>query len=822
MYRRVDAVHVNETIVCDGVEINLKISFSSPARPRERTNPTASCARCACTCTGTTVCTTTTTTTTTTGAPPILDDSASLQALDEATAQHKAMADRRQLITEMRSQNFDVIRFATYRASCKLRFIQRRCNLHLVDIWNMIEAFRENGLNTLSAVDELSVNRVETILTSIYYQLNKRLPSTHQINVDQSITLLSNFIQMAFDDGATGKITVFAMKVALSTLCAGKIMDKLRYIFSQLSDSNGVLIHSKFDEYLKLVLQLPTAVFEGPSFGYSETAAQSCFGQGPNANRRVTLNDFLDTLLADPGPPCLMWFPLMHRMCNVENVFHPVECSNCKSESMMGYRYKCNRCSNYQLCQNCFWRGYTSGSHTSDHEMKEYSSWKSPAKKVGKALKKPFRSPSKQQRLPHYPDEPERPLDLSHIVKGSLPDIQMPATPVTVLTYDSPDNARILRTDDDLKRLNNSLDNSRLDDEHRLIARYAARLAAASNNPPTLSELSSDLDANKEQRALIAQLEAKNREIMREIQRLRQEHDEAVRSQPQRNPTLLAELRLLRQRKDELELRMAALQESRRELMVQLEGLMKLLKSHGSPRSSPNHTSKNNNASTTTPTHSAAIPGDIAASRNGKPASSDGSRNLRSDLLVAADSVTSAMSSLVRELNSEADDDDDDDDDFISEEGTVVRSPDTPNLPTSHRAGQRSGSTGEKGNKMSEQDFIAELTARKEGRSREHARPPSGLDVSGQSQTDDESYIATDDAESYVRTDDDSYMRTDDELQGRVTDDELKEAKEVYRRHTDDESFNRTTTDDESYIRTDDDEPRNPLWEDNTRRWINR
>ena len=72
--------------------------------------------------------------------------------------------------------------------------------VHLVDIWNMIEAFRENGLNTLSAVDELSVSRVETVLTSIYYQLNKRLPSTHQINVDQSITLLSNFIQMAFDE----------------------------------------------------------------------------------------------------------------------------------------------------------------------------------------------------------------------------------------------------------------------------------------------------------------------------------------------------------------------------------------------------------------------------------------------------------------------------------------------------------------------------------------------------------------------------------------------------------------------------------------------
>ena len=72
--------------------------------------------------------------------------------------------------------------------------------VHLVDIWNMIEAFRENGLNTLSQVDELTVGRIEGILSSIYYQLNKRLPASHQINVDQSVTLLSNFIQMGYDE----------------------------------------------------------------------------------------------------------------------------------------------------------------------------------------------------------------------------------------------------------------------------------------------------------------------------------------------------------------------------------------------------------------------------------------------------------------------------------------------------------------------------------------------------------------------------------------------------------------------------------------------
>ena len=70
---------------------------------------------------------------------------------------------------------------------------------------------------------------------------------------------------------------------------------------------------------------------------------------------------------------------------------------------------------------------------------------------------------------------------------------------------------------------------------------------------------------------------------MREIQQLRAEQDRhqlppAPDSQQSPNPSLLAELRVLRQRRDELETRMSALQDSRRDLMAQLEALMKLLK----------------------------------------------------------------------------------------------------------------------------------------------------------------------------------------------------------------------------------------------------
>ncbi|XP_036888741.1 dystrobrevin alpha isoform X15 [Sturnira hondurensis] len=493
--------------------------------------------------------------------------------IEDSGKRGNTMAERRQLFAEMRAQDLDRIRLSTYRTACKLRFVQKKCNLHLVDIWNVIEALRENALNNLDPNIELSVARLEAVLSTIFYQLNKRMPTTHQIHVEQSISLLLNFLLAAFDPEGHGKISVFAVKMALATLCGGKIMDKLRYIFSMISDSSGVMVYGRYDQFLREVLKLPTAVFEGPSFGYTEQSARSCFSQ----QKKVTLNGFLDTLMSDPPPQCLVWLPLLHRLANVENVFHPVECSYCHSESMMGFRYRCQQCHNYQLCQDCFWRGHAGGSHSNQHQMKEYTSWKSPAKKLTNALSKSLSCASSREPLhPMFPDQPEKPLNLAHIV----PPRPVTSMNDTLFSHSVPSSGSPFIPRSMLESSN------RLDEEHRLIARYAARLAAESTSSQpaqqrSAPDISFTIDANKQQRQLIAELENKNREILQEIQRLRLEHEQASQPTPekaQQNPTLLAELRLLRQRKDELEQRMSALQESRRELMVQLEGLMKLLK----------------------------------------------------------------------------------------------------------------------------------------------------------------------------------------------------------------------------------------------------
>nr|XP_018904792.1 PREDICTED: dystrobrevin beta-like isoform X2 [Bemisia tabaci] len=486
-----------------------------------------------------------------------------------------------QLLQEMRSKNFDVIRFASYRTACKLRFIQKKTHLHMIDIWNVIEAFRENGLNTLEAQTEVNVSRLELLVCSLYHNLNKRLPVSQQVNVESLSSLLLNWLLSAYAVETLRRIRVFSIKVALATMCAGKLMDKLRYLFSQLCDGNGHLIAWKLSEFLQQVLALPAAVYESPSFSYSDQLAASIFA----GMSKVTVNDFMDTMMADPGPHCLVWLPLLHRLAGIENVTHPTVCDGCHKENFSGFRYKCMKCHNYQMCQECFWHGRVSGNHTLEHEVKEYTSYKSPSRQIGHSLRKSFRCvPDKgKASIPRFPEEPEKTINLSHIVPPSPLPSHNGFADYDVSSMDSRSIARS-------PRYTSSLESNKLDDEHKLIARYAARLAhEARSVGRTPSEGSLSFDASRAQRELIQQLEAKNREIMREIARLRRQQELEGANCLDGDPELVSELKELRQRKDDLERHLAALQDSRRHLMIQLESLMKLLKSQQpSSRATPN------------------------------------------------------------------------------------------------------------------------------------------------------------------------------------------------------------------------------------------
>lgn len=365
-------------------------------------------------------------------------------------------------------------------------------------------------------------------------------------------------------------------------------------IFSQISDGAGQLIHWKAIDFLREVLALPAAVYESPNFKFEDGIENELF---PIENK-ITVNHFIEAMVAEPGHSCFVWLSLLHRLATVENIVHPIICSSCNRENFTGFRYRCqhSRCHNYQLCQECFWTGKISQNHQNDHEVKEYSCYKSPSKQIGHSLRKSFRCvPEKQMNsvvLPKFP-ESEKTLNLSHIVPPSpLPTHHNSNNGCSDGIFDrcSTLDSRATGRSLDSSMMNTMGEQSTFNsnnDQHTMMARYAARLAKEGSKDSSSSSGINELTTQKTQRELIAQLESKNKEIMREIQKLRQQEQEAPN---QDNPQLVTELRALRQRKGELEGHLGALQDSRRQLMQQLEGLMKLLKNHQtqSPRSTPN------------------------------------------------------------------------------------------------------------------------------------------------------------------------------------------------------------------------------------------
>ncbi|XP_069947811.1 dystrobrevin beta [Cherax quadricarinatus] len=562
------------------------------------------------------------------------------------------LGDGRLLVADLRHHNFDAIRFASYRTAAKLRFVQKKTNMHRVDIWNIIEAFRENGLNTLEPYTEVKVSRLETLISTLYHSLNKRLPVGQHVVIESSTSILLNWLLSAYDKDDEGKLRVFSVKVALATLCSSKPLDKLRYIFSQISDGNGHLSLSRFSEYLKEVLSLPAAVFESPSFSYSENLVTHIF----DGIKQINVNDFLEVVLEDPGPECLAWLPLLHRLAASESdalwaveliddaffdeFIHQTMCDGCRRENFSGLRYKCEKCHNYSMCQECFWLGRFSPPHSIHHQVKEYTSFTPTRHSFRRSLRCVPDRPSIDR--PRFPEHPEKTLNLSHIVPPSpLPThngFEGGAAAPPPTTLDSRSSSRSC--------VSSLPDWSQLDEEHRLIAHYAARLANQTSHSGSESvDSSPGFDASSAQRELIQSLEAKNRDIMREINALRNRvyvcRRQQERVEGSSNPTLVAELRVLRSHRHELESNLSYLQDSRKQLMQQLESLMKMLKIMSAFSLFSVFSSA---GSSCTPDNS--------------PDDSLASRSLRNDLLVAADSVTNAMSSLVRELNSESSDDD--------------------------------------------------------------------------------------------------------------------------------------------------------------------
>ncbi|KAF8561127.1 hypothetical protein P879_07138 [Paragonimus westermani] len=105
-----------------------------------------------------------------------------------------------------------------------------------------------------------------------------------------------------------------------------------------------------------------------------------------------------------------MWLPLLHRVMLAEQVVHNVRCGVCQRQPLSGLRYRCLRCLNFDLCQQCFFSGRTARSHKLTHPMQEYctnSTSGDSFRDFTRIVRNRFRSRERSQR-------PEQPAASGH------------------------------------------------------------------------------------------------------------------------------------------------------------------------------------------------------------------------------------------------------------------------------------------------------------------------------------------------------------------------------------------------------------------------
>lgn len=264
------------------------------------------------------------------------------------------------------------IRFSAYRTAMKLRTVQKRLAFDQIQMSIAIERFDIHGLRAQN--DKLiDIPDMTTVLHSLYVTLD-------QIDMALMLDLAINWMLNVYDSQRTGQIRVLSFKVGLILLCRGHLEEKYRYLFRLIADTEKKADQRKLGLLLHDCIQVPRQLGEVAAFGGSniEPSVRSCFERaGVNQNGElletsIEAQHFLGWLQHEPQS--LVWLPVMHRLSAAESAKHQARCNICKSYPIVGFRYRCLKCFNFDMCQMCFFLGKsaTSKNHKLTHPMHEY------------------------------------------------------------------------------------------------------------------------------------------------------------------------------------------------------------------------------------------------------------------------------------------------------------------------------------------------------------------------------------------------------------------------------------------------------------------
>ncbi|CAB3407196.1 unnamed protein product [Caenorhabditis bovis] len=263
---------------------------------------------------------------------------------------------------------FNRVKFIAYRTAMKLRALQKRLCMDLVDLPLLEKAFVR--LKGLSPEECPGLEGLVCALLPMFEALNAKYPNQVQ-SVSLAVDICINFLLNLFDASRDGIMRVLSFKIALIVFSNIPLDEKYKYLFKLVSQ-DGHATQKQVALLLYDLIHIPRLVGESAAFGGSnvEPSVRSCF-ETVRLAPTISEGAFLDWVKKEPQT--IVWLAVMHRLIVSENTKHQSKCNVCKMFPIVGLRYRCLSCFNLDLCQNCFFSQRTAKRHKLKHPMQEYS-----------------------------------------------------------------------------------------------------------------------------------------------------------------------------------------------------------------------------------------------------------------------------------------------------------------------------------------------------------------------------------------------------------------------------------------------------------------
>ncbi|XP_028404706.1 dystrophin-like isoform X2 [Dendronephthya gigantea] len=418
----------------------------------------------------------------------------------------------------------DDIKYAAYRTAVKLRAIEKKIQVDSVNLLTIRAVFNDLGYAEGFTENKINVQQLEEVLREMFTREREK---GGDVNVANGVELTLNWLLNTYDQTRSGSIRIISAKIGLACLSVASVQEKYKYFFDQISSSKGFIDKKRLRVFLRDALLVLKYIKEYHSFGRSgiEPTVNSCFDRAFIPDR-VSQLEYLEWMIDEPQT--LVWIPTLHRLAMSETVTHEGKCNICKMFPIVGFRYRCLKCFNFDMCQNCFWSGRVAKNHKLRHQTQEYclpATQKEDIKDFAKVIKSKVGKKKKKSTKPRY-----LPVTNEATTYASNEDTENVdyADNESTTSFDSHDiESERLSEAKEIPKKDNQYSSSEVltsspdvDDEHELISYYTSRLNNKSPAPTTSTPMQAttlERDQVSEMEQIIVSLEDDNRYLREKI-----------------------------------------------------------------------------------------------------------------------------------------------------------------------------------------------------------------------------------------------------------------------------------------------------------------